>query len=196
MSDDAKAGSAIVLAAGFSRRFGRDKRLEPLGQDTLLAHTCRLYTAIFDRVIAVLRPGEFEIASLLPESVEVVPSIHAIEGISQSLVAGVRAAIDSPWIVVALGDMPYVQKSTLRLLRSTLETCNEHVVRLKHFDRVGNPVGFPSKYFDILLGLTGNHGAKALLESGSLTSQVLVVDDPGILVDLDHPDDLQAHTDC
>ncbi len=196
MSDDTEAGSAIVLAAGFSRRFGRDKRLEPIGKDRLLTHTCSLYSAIFDRVFTVLRPGETEIASLLPESVEVVPSIRAEEGISQSLVAGVRAAIKSPWVVVALGDMPYVKKSTLRKLRSTLETSNEHVVRLKHSDRIGNPVGFPSKYFESLLGLTGDHGAKGLLESGSLSSQVLVVDDPGILVDLDHPGDIQALTDC
>ena len=196
MSDDIQAGSAIVLAAGFSRRFGRDKRLEPLGDRTLLSRTCSLYTAVFARVITVLRPGESEIASLLPDSVEVVPSVRAQEGISQSLVAGVKAAISSPWVVVALGDMPYVKKSTLRLLRNTLGTSKERVVRLKYCDRVGNPVGFPSKYFDSLLRLKGDQGAKGLLESGSLKSQVLVVDDPGILVDLDHPDDIETHTNC
>lgn len=196
MSDDIRAGSAIVLAAGFSRRFGRDKRMEPLGDRTLLSRTCSLYTATFDRVITVLRPGESEIASLLPDSVEVVPSVRAQEGISQSLVAGVKAAVSSPWIVVALGDMPYVKKSTLRLLRTTLESSKEHVVRLKYCDQIGNPVGFPSKYFDSLLGLKGDRGAKGLMESGLLKSLVLTVDDSGILVDLDHPDDIQTHTDC
>ena len=195
MPDDTQTGSAIVLAAGFSRRFGRDKRIEPVGTGTLLSRTCILYTSVFDRVIVILRPGESDLASDLPDSVEIVPSLRAEEGVSQSLVAGVRAAIESPWIVVALGDMPYVKSSTLRLLRTALESTPKQAVRLQHSDRIGNPVGFPSKHFNHLLGLTGDQGAKGLFESGSIKSQILVVNDPGILMDVDQPDDLEEHDD-
>lgn len=195
MLDDSQAGSALVLAAGFSRRFGRDKRIEPLGESTILSQTCGLYTSVFDRVVAVLRPGETELTSLLPSSVEIVPSNRAEEGVSQSLIAGVRAAQDSPWIVVALGDMPYVKESTLRLLRKALEADDQLAVRLKHADVIGNPVGFPATCFNQLFGLTGDQGARGLLDSGLIKSQVINVDDRGILIDLDQPDDIQELDD-
>lgn len=189
VSDETIVGTAIVLAAGFSRRFGRDKRFEQLDGGTLLSRTCKTYTEVFERVIVVLRPGESELASLLPDSVKVVPSLRAKEGVSRSLAAGVRAAHDSPWVVVALGDMPYVKESTLRSLGSALETNNNLAVRLRNSNQIGNPVGFPSKYFSHLLGLTGDQGARGLLDTGLIKSQVIDVDDPGILIDLDRPDD-------
>ena len=195
MSDDATVGTVIVLAAGFSRRFGRDKRIEPIGEGTLLSRTCNLYTNVFERVIVVLRPGDSELASHLPESVKIVPSLRAEEGVSQSLATGVRAALDSPWIIVALGDMPYVKESTLKLLRRALEVNSQLAVRLTHAGQIGNPVGFPSRYFKDLLSLTGDQGAKGLLDAGSIKNQLLSVNDPGILIDLDQPDDIHAHAD-
>ena len=43
-------GAAIVLAAGFSSRFGSDKRVAILGTETLLDKVCSLYARVFDRV--------------------------------------------------------------------------------------------------------------------------------------------------
>lgn len=191
MSNDIEACTAIVLAAGFSRRFGRDKRLEPLGDGTLLSHTCSVYTSVFDRVVVVLRPGETELVSLLPSSAEVVPSPFAEEGVSQSLVAGLEVTHNSPSIVVALGDMPYIKESTLKLLRNALESNTQLAVRLRYSGQIGNPVGFPSKYYKDLRRLTGDQGARGLLDSGLIKSQILDIDDPGILIDLDQPDDIQ-----
>jgi molybdenum cofactor cytidylyltransferase len=66
---------------------------------------------------------------------------------------------------------------------------------LTHEGRIGNPVGFPSKYFKDLLLLTGDQGAKGLLDSGSIKNQLLSVEDPGILIDLDQPNDIHAFAD-
>lgn len=193
MSAETEPGSAIILAAGFSHRFGSDKRITPFGRGTLLSHTCYCYTKVFDRVIAVLRPNETSLASALPKSVKIAVSKNAREGMSQSLIAGVRAAANSPWIVVALGDMPCVAESTLRLLRTTLENEDDQIIRLKHNERIGNPVGFPSKYYGHLLNLTGDKGARYLLDSDLLESTVLTVDDMGILIDFDLSSDFEDH---
>lgn len=195
MSVETEPGTAVILAAGYSRRFGSDKRVTPFGCGTLLSHTCDCYAAVFDRVIAVLRPNETCIASSLPQSVEIAVSENANEGMSQSLIAGVKAASESPWIVIALGDMPCVSSSTLRLLRSALESNHGQVVRLRHADRIGNPVGFPSRYYGHLSSLTGDQGARHLFNSDLLESKVLTVDDVGILIDFDLLSEIQEHTD-
>ncbi|MCY3883507.1 MAG: nucleotidyltransferase family protein [Gammaproteobacteria bacterium] len=193
MSVESEPGSAIILAAGYSRRFGSDKRVTPFGSGTLLSHTCSCYVDVFDRVIVVLRPNETCLASSLPKSVEMAVSENAKAGMSQSLMAGVRAAGSSPWIVIALGDMPCVEQTTLQLLRSALENSDDQVVRLKHGDKFGNPVGFPSKYYRHLMSLSGDKGAKHLFNSGLLECTVLTVDDLGILIDFDLSGDFEVH---
>jgi molybdenum cofactor cytidylyltransferase len=54
--------------------------------------------------------------------------------------------------------------------------------------RRGNPVAFGALHLPALLALTGEHGARSLLKSSSVVE--VAVSDPGILRDIDTPNDL------
>ena len=145
-------------------------------------------------MIVVLRTDDRLLSSSFDECIEVATTDRASEGMSQSLIAGINVAIDEPWVVVALADMPFVSESTLRKLKSELCTENGSIVRLTHDNRFGNPVGFPKCYFEHLLTLTGDQGARQLFQSYNLQIVSLEVEDPGIHIDLDTPELLQQHT--
>lgn len=187
-------GAAILLAAGFSLRFGRDKRLERLGSDSLLNHVCRVYSEVFHRVIVVLRTDDHKVESSLSVRHEVAHSEHSRKGMSQSLITGVQSALNEPWVVIALADMPFVKRQTLCKIRDKLCRGEDQIVRPRHRGKPGNPVGFPSCFFDRLQALTGDEGAKKIVED--LGSKVfdLYVDDPGIHLDLDTPESFRRLT--
>ncbi len=195
MSSDAQStGAAIILAAGFSRRFGRDKRREQFKSDSLLEHTCGIYLEAFDRVVVVLRPGESSLVRPLRSKVEVIENISASKGMSTSIAAGVEAIGNAPWAVIALADMPFVQQGTLRTLRIEMESTHSKIIRLRYRGRYGNPVGFPSACFELLRSIEGDQGAKSVIESQQLAVSTIDVEDEGILIDLDTPDEMKHQT--
>ena len=60
--------------------------------------------------------------------------------------------------------------------------------------RRGHPVGFSAQLRSQLLALDGDTGARAILQRLSDRLVRVAVDDPGILVDIDRPEDLAALT--
>jgi molybdenum cofactor cytidylyltransferase len=88
---------------------------------------------------------------------------------------------------VALGDMPYVEVSTLRALADAL-AAGAGIAAPVLDGRRGNPVGFSAIYLDTLLALRGDEGARRLLQSCPVTE--VPVADPGIFRDIDTPADL------
>lgn len=180
-------GTAILLAAGYAHRFGRDKRLERLGSDSLLNYVCRLYSGVFNRVIVVIRNDDSKVQATLTARHEVAYSEHAAKGISQSLIAGVQSALNEPWVVIGLADMPFVKSNTLYEIRNALCHERDRIVRPQHDGKPGNPVGFPSIFFSRLLELTGDQGARKLIEKVDSEVIDVRVDDPGIHIDIDTP---------
>src|SRR5690606_15196164 len=57
--------TAIILAAGRSRRFGRDKRLEPIDNVPMLLRTAQVYQSVVPDTVVVLGPADHELAALL-----------------------------------------------------------------------------------------------------------------------------------
>ena len=188
-------GTAIVLAAGAASRFGSDKRLVPFAGTTLLQHTVKRYSRVFHKVIVVLREDDqFPVEFFAPHVIPVYTS-QAQLGISQSLRAGVQSAIQEPWLVIGLMDMPYVNTDTLQVLAQRMEGTTASIVRLKIGENYGNPVGFKQDCFSQLCKLTGDQGARTLIASGTLNVEELKVNDRGILVDIDTPEQLQEYGD-
>jgi molybdenum cofactor cytidylyltransferase len=104
----------ILLAAGVSRRFGSDKRLQPLADGTPMALVAaRNLAAACRRCILVIRPDDTALAQLLSEAgLETVVCPDAEQGMGHSLAAGVAASADATGWLVALADMPYIQPAT------------------------------------------------------------------------------------
>ena len=182
----------MILAAGRSRRFGSDKRLYPLDGTALLTRTLGVYRGVFEHVGAVIRPGEPDIARLV-RNADCVPILapDADSGQSRSLAAGVAAFHNESGVVIGLGDMPFVAAATLRALLAEMAAWREHIVRPRHADQPGNPVGFPARTFSALQRIAGDAGAKGVVLADRRV-RYLDVDDPGILADVDTAADVSA----
>lgn len=181
----------ILLAAGSGRRFGSDKLLHALPDGTPLAvAAARHLRPACDRVIAVLRPGNEPLMRLIGNTgCETLLCATATAGMGHSLAAGVGAAKDADGWLVALADMPFIttvsHQRVVAGLRAgaSLAACSFNGVR-------GHPVGFAGRWFGPLATLTGDQGAKALLQAHGEELLLCPVDDPGVVWDVDRPEDL------
>ena len=178
--------AAVILAAGFARRFGSDKRQwsMPDGR-TLLESTLARYQEGFEWVFLVLRPEDSDWARGLGGCTKVFAS-EAHLGMGHSLAAGIAAAKDFDGVFIALGDMPWVEAPTLEALRRGLND-RSAIVRPLHAGTPGHPVGFGQVHFDALMNLTRDEGAKVVLNENRQCIADIRVTDAGVLRDLDVP---------
>jgi len=186
--------TAILLAAGASRRFGGDKLAQALPSgDTVAVQTCRHLLAASDEVVAVLRPHSEALAAQLQSiGARVVICPTADQGMGASLAFGVQNSPDAKGWLVALADMPWIQPATIGRVADALRF-GATIAAPVWQGRRGHPVGFSSALRDELLGLRGDQGAKSILQSHSERIQLLDCNDPGVLQDIDLPADLALH---
>lgn len=183
----------LLLAAGFSRRFGADKLLQPLTDGIPIGlAAARHLRAALPNTLVVVNADDTELARLLTQDgflVTVCPRAH--NGMGASLAWGVaQTAQASAWIV-ALADMPFVQPATISRVAEAI--AHPTALAAPAFGgRRGHPVGFGRAYLEELTQLSGDDGARAILRRHEKHLQRLVGDDPGILADIDMPADLQA----
>ena len=178
--------TAVILAAGFARRFGSDKRQwrMPDGR-SLLESTLARYQGSFESIFLVLRPADRDWGRRLSGCTKVFAA-EAHLGMGHSLAAGIAAAKDFDGAFIALGDMPWVETSTLETLRRGLND-RSAIVRPLHNGAPGHPVGFGQAHFEALMNLSGDEGAKAVLDQNPQRIITIDVADAGVIQDLDVP---------
>lgn len=184
--------AGILLAAGFSSRFGSDKLLMPLsdGQPMALRSAVNLLSAV--PVVAVVRPEQVELRDALAGcGAEIVLCGNAHEGLAASLICGVAAAEGAHGWIVALADMPFIRPQTIGLVAAHLQAGGELCAPQYRGER-GHPVGFSSRYRNELLGLSGDQGAQSILKAHARALTLLSCEDPGVLRDIDLPGDLRG----
>lgn len=183
--------AALVLAAGYSRRFGSDKRSQCLDSgQTLLEASLALPCARLDEVWLVLRPDERPPLGL-PETLRIVRSASTRLGLAHSIAAGadqIAKASRADALAVFLADMPFVTSATLDTLLATCDA--EHICAPTHGGQPGHPVVFGRSFWPELCQLVGDSGAREVLQRHAHAVRRIAVDDPGILLDIDRPADL------
>jgi molybdenum cofactor cytidylyltransferase len=189
--------AGILLAAGSSSRFGANKLLFPLPDGTpVVVQATRRLRSVITNLRAVLRPEQEAVASLLlAEGVTVVHCPQAARGMGESLACGVRATATAKGWIVALGDMPFVRPGTVRAVAERIAA--GAVLAAPVFQgRRGHPVGFGRQLGASLSSLSGDVGARAILEQEKDRLELIPVDDPGVLLDIDTPGDLPPSPAC
>ena len=178
---------AVVLAAGKATRFGSDKLSARLDGEPLLHHAIRAARAApVERVLVVTRKG-IDVGEW-PGAAPVECVALASDALSASLKAGIAAAGEVDGAFVFLGDMPRVPHGIAKELAAALGENYAAVPRCE--GRTGHPVLLSARSFGDIAGLSGDAGAGKLLKS---RDDVAYVDcgDPGVVLDVDRPGDLQ-----
>lgn len=191
----------ILLAAGFSRRFGSaDKLLQPLpdGRPIALASAEHLIQAI-PISIAVLRAENKALAALLVNAgLNVIFCKEHEQEMADSLTTAIRYSaslfsnsleIVQDGFVIALADMPFIKPDTIRAVANKVATGASIVIPIFQNQR-GHPVGFSEKFRSELENLQGGQGARSVIQRYTDALEFLPTDDSGILADIDTPADL------
>jgi len=189
----------ILLAAGQGTRFGGAKLLAPLpvASHSVAAGTpvgvaaCRHLVAAVADVVAVIRPGDPALAQQLREAgARVVECQRADDGMGASLACGVTAAPDADGWVVALADMPWLAPATIVCVADALTAGADIAAPIIDGERA-HPVGFSRRHFAALVALTGDAGAKSLVEENRESMRLIAIDDEGARRDVDTVLDLR-----
>ncbi|WP_227819831.1 nucleotidyltransferase family protein [Marinobacterium aestuarii] len=201
-ADKANRVVALVMAAGRARRFGTDKRREMLLQNSpLLVATVQSMAAVFDSVRVVIRsdddPAELglEPATALPVGavlVTTVRSVHADQGLGFSIADGF-STLRAPQAIAAavlLGDMPCITSGTFAMLIE--HAAADRIVRPAYQGEAGHPVIFGRDFWGELSQLQDEAGARSVIQRHPEACMRIKVDDPGVLMDADRPEDLAA----
>lgn len=177
----------LVLAAGFSRRFGSDKRLyRPAGGQSLLQLTLANVLAAELPCRVAIRTDDSAVDSLLRAlPLQVLRCQRAGEGMGATLAEAVSHCHDWDGLLVMLADMAWVQARTLIQLAAALDP--ESIVQPCYEQQAGNPVGFGRSLYPQLEDLQGDRGGRVLLQANISRLRQISVSDAGVLRDLDQP---------
>lgn len=185
--------AALVLAAGASRRFGRQKLLEPVrGVPLVRASVERVLAAGPELTVVVVGHDAPAVRRALAGlDVTIVENRHPDQGLSSSLRAGLAVVpANAVAVLVALGDQPITHDGVIPALVSRFGGDDCAIVAPRYLGVQGLPVLFARSMFAELEAITGDQGARSVIRANP--SRVAYVDyDFPMPPDVDTPQDLE-----
>lgn len=188
-----------ILAAGNSSRLGTPKQGLLYKGKTLLQQTVdKAIEAGLSPVVVVLGSTAETISqNLSQQTIHTVINTHWQEGMASSIATGVskiislNAAIEN--IVLAVCDQPFLTAEILRMLVDKKVESGKAIVACSYGNTIGTPVLFHRSYFDKLLQLKGEEGAKKILRLHA--HDVVIIPFPDGDIDIDTSEDYERLMD-
>ncbi len=188
---------AIVLAAGMSTRMGKPKALLTLGGVPLVEHAVRSFWAAGVRAVTVIvghRAGE--ITPILERlGVTMVLNHRYHEGMLSSVKAGVGRlppAVQAFYVLPV--DCPVIRQETIRSLAGTIG--DSLVAYPCYAGRRGHPPLIHAGLAPHILAWNQPGGLAAALQAHGGAAASIETQDPGVVMDIDTPDDYAACLDA
>lgn len=192
-----EAPTAIILAAGRSRRMGeQNKLLLEIGGQPVLARVLRAFAEVpVDEIIVVTGMQHERVAALVgPESeARFAYNPDFPSGMASSIRRGIRAAApEAAGYALCPGDLPLLSGHTVdRLCQTFAAQTAPRIVAPTYEGQQGHPVLFGASFRKELLGVEGDRGARDLLRRDEAPLIRVPVHDDGILRDVDTPEALK-----
>ncbi len=186
--------AAIVLAAGLSRRMGRPKLLLELRGKPVIRHVVEgVIEAGIRRVLVVTGPENEALARALAGlDVQIAVNPAPESGQASSVAAGVSALpAGTDAVLIALGDQPDVRADVIPALIDAIKAPGKTIAVPRYADGLGNPVLFAASVFAELLALSGDRGARAVIERDPSRLAVVDIGFP-MPRDIDTPEDYEG----
>lgn len=183
----------LILAAGQSRRFGKDKlQLKLDGKQSMVSMVAGTFRQVMPETITILSKDNAKTSTELAlNGNHVAFSEASYHGFNYTLADAISMTRHARGWIIAMGDMPFVKQETISMLYRALEL-GAHIVVPVHQGQTGFPVAFSARYRQRLMCLDNENGLEALLQQEAEKVTRVAVDDMGILFDIDQPEDLQV----
>ncbi|MDJ0839173.1 MAG: nucleotidyltransferase family protein [Acidobacteriota bacterium] len=185
--------SAVVLAAGASRRMGAENKLLMSWRGRpLIAHMVHtLHVADIGEVIVVLGHQAQAVQAVLPEGARTVFNARWEEGMTTTIAAGVNAASETEGYLICLADQPLLQAGDLQDLADQFRlglARDRRCIGVPFYrGRRGNPVFFARAWRSALLSQSGQGGCRPLVKANPRHVLPLEAANDHVLLDMDTP---------
>lgn len=186
--------AALVLAAGLSSRMGQFKPLIAIDGRRVIEHVIDgIRAADITRILVVVGHQADRLLRVLSDNGAegVVNPAYRGEMFSSLKIGVARlSSADSAFFVLP-GDMPYVRPQTYRQLLTAFDPDRMDILRPRRGGRFGHPVLISTARIPDIIAYSGDGGLRKLIRARQWHMADLDCRDPGILIDLDHPEDLR-----
>ena len=195
--------SAVILAAGESRRMGKqNKLLLPIGGETLLVKLVKSVCASdVGQVLVVIGHEAEKIRRELNNfPLSFVYNHNYSEGMTTSIKFGVKeVSPDSDGFLICLADMPFINTSEIsKLIHAYVQNRikEKKLIVVPVFQgKRGNPVLFSSEFRNDILEHKKKSGCKEVIMKNSDSVMEIEMDTENMILDVDTMEDYQSISD-
>lgn len=184
--------SAILLAAGESRRMGDFKQLLRLGDKTFVEHCVdNLLASRVDEIVIVTGLRELEVRQAIgSRPVRFTHNREYRSGMASSIKRGVEALSEGARAcVLSLVDQPQIGADVINRVIETYEAAHTMIVIPTHEGRKGHPILLDLSLKEDILAMDPETGLREVIRAHSNKVSRVEVSDPAVLEDCDSPDD-------
>jgi len=187
--------AGIILAAGSSKRMGKQKLLLPFKDSTILEEVIKTVKSCstLNEVIVVYKSEEV-LNAIKKYDVKSVYNPIAEKGQSTSVVEGIKSCHpETKAYMFIMGDQPFI---SLDIMKAIIEVWNNNpnsIIVPRYDGRNGMPTLFPSNYKQELLNITGDKGGRDIIKANP--DNVIYVDFNDTLAGVDI-DTMEDYYEC
>ena len=194
--------SGIVLAAGSSQRIGTPKALLKIGEKTFLQHIVEIVHSarIIDVVIVLGAEAEEIQKTIIWFDGKVVINNDWQKGQLSSIITGLNALDltksepeEIHGAIICPADHPLLTQSLLVDLLQGYWLSKKRIIIPIHRGKRGHPIIFDRELFDDIRNAPIDIGARAVVRNHEQDIQEVDVNDEGVLINIDSPDDYKKY---
>ena len=185
----------LILAAGAASRMNGAKMLMSFGSTSILGHILDEVQAIKpDHICLVTGYYHKEILESVDTSgLFVVHNEDWSEGMAASISRGIQEMIKKypalSSVMIVVSDQPHLNRTVLNEMFAAQTQTKKGIIAAQYGKITGTPVLFAKKYFNALMALTGDTGAKPILQKH--TTDLATVEFSLGAIDIDTPEDYE-----
>ena len=182
--------SAILMAAGFSRRMGGDKLFLSYRGKTLIGHALCLLDKlpVFEKIIVSTAERLEKLE--LPRGVRAVTNLYPQRGQSESIRLGLWVT-SGQWYLFLNADQPKLDVSALLPMLELTKNNPGKIIYPVVNGKPCSPVLFHKNFRNSLLTITGDEGGKSLREANAWACVPYHTEKPELFIDVDTPEDIK-----
>jgi len=190
--------AAILLAAGSSRRMGKENKLllSYRGYPIIQHQVNEIQKSSLTNCIVVLGHEAEKISAVLPKKITTVFNENHLTGMTSSIQRGIEAVEEKvKGYMICLSDMPFVtSKDYDEISHFFLKNIDKYprlIVQPVVQQHRGHPVVFSNYYRNEIIGHSKPEGCREIILRNKNEVQQLDMKFPNIIKDIDTPEDYQ-----